>query len=78
MPTAFTYDQSKHRFLVANPRMMIVEVFAADGRGIGAFGQLGDQVDQQRRIESLHIDRRGVVYIVDSHQGKVLLFKEPD
>jgi DNA-binding beta-propeller fold protein YncE len=78
IPTAFTYDESKRRFLVANPRLMIVEVFGMDGRNIGAFGQRGDRVDQQQRIESLHIDRQGVVYIVDSHQGKVLLFREPN
>ena len=78
IPTAFTYDESKRRFLVANPRMMIVEVFGTDGRNIGAFGQLGDHFDQQQRIEALHVDRQGVVYIVDSHQGKVVSFREPN
>lgn len=76
MPTAFAYDEAKRRFLVANPRLMVVEVFGVDGRSIGAFGQLGDRVDQQQRIESVHVDRQGLVYIVDSHHGKVLLFRE--
>jgi len=76
LPLAFTFDDSHHRFLVANPRRMVVEVFGADQRGIGAFGQLGSRVDQQERIECVYVDRRGLVYLVDSHHGKVVVFRE--
>ena len=74
-PTTFAFDAEKRRFLVANPRVAAVEIFDEEGRGLGAFGQLGDRVDQQRKIETLHVDPHGLVYLVDSHHGKVLVFK---
>lgn len=73
-PSAFAYDARSHRFLVANPRLAVVEIFDEEGRELGAFGQLGDRVDQQRRVESLFVDSLGLVYVVDSHEGKVLTF----
>lgn len=76
LPLAFAFDEPNHRFLVANPRRMVVEVFGTDNRGIGAFGQFGDRVDQQERIEAIYVDRQGWVYLVDSHHGKVLVFRE--
>jgi len=76
-PMAFTYD-SRHRwFLVANPQWMTVEIFSEAGQGLGAFGQAGDGVDQFRRIDSLYVDPRGLVYAIDSRRGKVLVFAEP-
>lgn len=76
LPLTFTFDETTNRFLVANPRHMVMEVIGAGGHGVGAFGQFGDRVDQQERIESVYIDRRGLVYLVDSHHGKVLVFRE--
>lgn len=73
-PTAFAYDEQNRRFLVANPRLMIVELFDEKGQSVGAFGQMGEHVDQQERIDGLHVDPRGLVYVVDSHHGKVLVF----
>jgi sugar lactone lactonase YvrE len=73
-PTAFAFDAAHRRFLVANPRWMIVEIFNEEGQSFGAFGQLGEGVDQMRRVDSLHIDAQGLVYLVDSHRGKVLVF----
>jgi hypothetical protein len=75
-PTAFAYDREKSRFLVANPRLTIIEVFRPDGHSIAAFGQLGDRPDQHRRMEFLHVDAKGHIYSVDSHHGKVLVFAE--
>jgi DNA-binding beta-propeller fold protein YncE len=73
-PSAFTYDAGQRRFLVANPKWTVVEIFNEDGRSLGAFGQQGDGVDQMERVDSVHVDPRGLIYLVDSHHGKVLVF----
>jgi DNA-binding beta-propeller fold protein YncE len=75
-PSAFAYDPAARRFLVANPRWMIVEVFNEAGQNLGAFGRAGEGVDQMRRVDALHVDPRGLFYLVDSHHGKVLVFAE--
>ena len=73
-PTAFAYDPEQRRFLVANPEWGVVEIFNAEGHSLGVFGQRGEGLDQMERIDSLHIDPQGLVYVVDSHHGKVLVF----
>jgi sugar lactone lactonase YvrE len=73
-PSAFTYDAGRQRFVVANPRWMIVEIFNEEGQNLGAFGQLGEGVDQMQRVDSLYVDPQGLLYLVDSHHGKVLVF----
>jgi hypothetical protein len=75
-PSAFAYDVTRRRFLVANPRWMIVGVFNEEGQGLGAFGQLGEGAEQMRHVDSLHVDSQGLIYLVDSHQGKVLVFSD--
>jgi DNA-binding beta-propeller fold protein YncE len=75
-PTAFAYDTLRGRFDVANQRWMVVDVFDEAGHNLGSFGQLGERVDQMLGIDCIHADRRGSVYIVDSHHGKVLVFGE--
>lgn len=74
IPTAFGFDHGRRCFLVANPRWMIVQMFDEDGRNVGVFGREGDGVDQVQRIDNLHVDREGLIYVVDSHHGKVLVF----
>ncbi len=73
-PSAFAYDPERRRFLVANPQWMTVEVFSEAGQGLGAFGRWGGGVDQMQRVDSLHVDPQGRVYVVDSRRGKVLVF----
>jgi hypothetical protein len=75
-PSAFTYDAGRRRFLVANPRWMIVEIFNDEGRNLGAFGHLGEGVDQMERVDFLHVDPQGLHYVVDSHHRKVLVFAD--
>jgi len=75
-PSAFTYDPGRRLFLAANPRWMIVESFNDEGQSLGAFGQLGEGVDQMQRVDSLHVDPQGLIYLVDSHHGKVLVFAD--
>jgi sugar lactone lactonase YvrE len=75
-PSAFTYDAARRRFLVANPRWMIVGIFNQEGQNLGAFGQLGEGVDQMQRVDSLYVDPQGLLYLVDSHHGKVLVFSD--
>jgi hypothetical protein len=75
-PAAFTYDAARGRFAVANPQYMVVEVFNQSGQNLGAVGQLGDRVDQVRRIDVLHLDPQGRVYMVDSRRGKVVVYAE--
>lgn len=75
-PLAFAYDAANHRYLVGNPRIMSVEVFDEEYRGVGVFGRNGDAVDQQRRIDRIYVDQQGRVYVVDGHHGKVLVFGE--
>jgi DNA-binding beta-propeller fold protein YncE len=74
LPTAFAFDAVRSRFLAVNPRWMIVQIFEEDGVNLGAFGQQGDGVDQMQRVDALHVDSRGLVYVVDSRHGKVLVF----
>lgn len=74
-PMALAWDGC--RFAVANPRWMVVEIYNAAGESVGVFGQTGDGVDQVRRIDSLYMDDRGSVYVVDSREGKVLVFADP-
>lgn len=74
-PTAVAWDGS--RFAVANPRWMVVEIYNAAGESLGVFGQTGSGPDEFRRIDSLYIDGQGAVYVVDSREGKVLVFGDP-
>jgi sugar lactone lactonase YvrE len=75
-PSAFAYDAARQRFLVANPRWMIVGIFNQEGQNLGVFGQQGEGVDQMQRIDSLYVDPQGLLYLVDSHHGKVLVFSD--
>ena len=75
-PSAFTYDPAHHRFLVSNPRWTVIQIFNQEGQNLGAFGQGGDGVDQMRDVDFLYVDPEGLVYVVDSHQGKVIVFAE--
>ncbi|HEV2445653.1 MAG TPA: hypothetical protein VGS58_07015 [Candidatus Sulfopaludibacter sp.] len=75
-PSAFTYDAARRRFLVATPRWTIVQIFDEEGQNLGVFGQQGEAVDQTERIDFVHVDREGRVYVVDSRHGKVLVFAE--
>jgi DNA-binding beta-propeller fold protein YncE len=76
VPTAFIFDHRKRRFVVANPRSNTVQVFNDAGQNLSAFGQYGDRADQMKHVDSLYVDRVGLVYLVDSHEGKVLVFAE--
>ena len=75
-PTAIAYDAARHRFLIGNPRWMTVEIFNEAGRNLGAFGHAGNGVDQALAIDALHVDSHGLLYVIDSHHGKVLVFGE--
>lgn len=74
LPSAFAYDPIRQRFLVANPRWMVVQVFDRQGRNLGAFGQMGEVVDQVQRISGIFVDPEGLAYVVDSSSSKVLVF----
>ncbi len=76
VPTAFTYDQAQRRFLVANPRSATVQIFNEEGQNWGSFGQYGERVDQMKHVDSLYADPHGLIYVVDSHEGKVMVFSE--
>lgn len=76
-PSAFTYDAARGMFLVANPRWTVVEAFNEQGMNLGAFGQSGEGVDQMQRVDSLHVDSQGLLYVIDSRHGKVLVFGDP-
>lgn len=73
-PSAFAFDPLRRWFFVADPRWMVVQVFDASGKNLCTFGQLGDGVDQMQHVDSLYVDPQGLVYLVDSHHGKVLVF----
>ena len=75
-PSAIAYDGRNSRFLVADPRWAVVQVFDDAGRNVGVFGQLGEGVDQVERVDFLYAGRNGLIYLVDSHDGKVLVFGE--
>ena len=76
IPSAFAYDAIGRRFLLADPRLGVVQIFDESGRNLSVFGQLGEGVDQAQRIESMYIDPKGLVYLVASHEGKVLVFAD--
>jgi hypothetical protein len=46
LPSAIAYDGRNRRFLVADPRWAVVQVFDEASRNVGVFGQLGEGVDQ--------------------------------
>lgn len=71
---AFSFDVKSRRYFVADMRLMLVQVFAEDGVSLGSFGQRGEGVDQMQRVDSIHVDARGRVYLTDSLHGKVLVF----
>jgi len=73
-PTAFAYDPVRRWFLVADPKWVIVQGFDPNGKNLFAFGQMGEGVDQMQRVDSLYVDPQGLVYVVDSRHGKVLVF----
>ena len=75
-PAAFAWDRTHERFAVANPRWMVVTLFNHEGTDLGSFCRAGDAADQVRRIDSLFVDPSGVIYVVASHDGKVLVFSE--
>ncbi len=75
-PTAFTFDAARGWYFVANPQWGIVQIFDEQGRNLGAFGRFGDGVDQMRRVDALHVDPQGLLYVVDSQHGKVLVFAD--
>ena len=75
-PSAFAFDPVNRRFLVSNPKWTIVQVFDEDGRNLAAFGQSGDGLDQMRRIDGIHVDAKGRIYVIDSRHGKVLVFED--
>ena len=74
IPTAFAYDAVQHQFLVGNPRLMAVQAFNEEGVNLASFGQFGQKVDEMERIDWLYVDPQGLVYVVDSTQGKVIVF----
>ncbi len=75
-PTALAYDARRGRFLVADPRWMVVQIFDEEGRNVGSFGRSGQGVDQMEEVDFLHVDPQGLHFLVDSHHGKVLVFAD--
>ena len=53
---------------------MAVQAFNEEGVNLASFGQFGAAVDQMERIDSLYVDPQGLVYVVDSRLGKVIVF----
>jgi DNA-binding beta-propeller fold protein YncE len=75
-PFAVAYDAAHERFLVGDSRWFVVQVLTAESKSVGAFGQLGDGVDQVRSMDGLYVDPSGLVYLIDAHHSKVLVFAE--
>lgn len=73
-PSALAFDARHRLFLVGNPRWMVVQAFDLTGHNVAAFGQMGDAVDQTRRIDGIFADPRGRVFVLDAHNGKVVVF----
>ena len=75
-PSGLAYDVPRHRYFVGNPSLGTIQAFDEQGRNIGVFGGRGDAVDQVRKIDALYVDPQGRVYVVDFHNGKVVVFVE--
>jgi DNA-binding beta-propeller fold protein YncE len=75
-PAALGFDAARGRFLIVNPRWMIVQIFDEAGRGLGSFGQSGPAVDQMERVDFVYADHAHRVYLIDTNNGKVLVFAE--
>ncbi len=71
---AFAFDSRRHLYFVADARLTLIRVFAEDGTPLSSFGQRGEAVDQMQRVDAIHVDSRGRVYLVDKRRGKVLVF----
>lgn len=73
-PSAFAYDPGRLWHFVGNPSFGVVQAFDREGRNTSDLGSIGDAVNQVRKIDALYIDSQQRVYVIDSHNGKVLVF----
>jgi DNA-binding beta-propeller fold protein YncE len=74
LPSAIAYDRPRGFFFVSNPRWMVVDVFASEGKNLTAFGRYGDAVEQMKSVTALWVAPNGTVFVIDSQGGKILVF----
>ena len=73
---AFAYDHDRRVFYAGDGLFRTILAFAESGDVIGAFGQTGPGPAQMESIESIYVDAAGRIYVVDSRNAKVLVFRE--
>ncbi|HVZ15705.1 MAG TPA: hypothetical protein VG897_01205, partial [Terriglobales bacterium] len=73
-PSAFAFDAGRKLSFVGNPGLGVIQGFDQKENNVATFGSLGDAADQIRKIDSLYVDSASRVYVVDSHNAKILIF----
>ncbi|MBI4890653.1 MAG: hypothetical protein HY821_08500 [Acidobacteria bacterium] len=75
-PSAFAFDSENRRYFVGDPQYEAVHVFSASGDLLASFGQSGSGLSECRVPQSLTVDFRGRIFVVDPLNSKVLVFAE--
>jgi len=75
-PSAFVFDPEQRRYFLGDPRYETVQVFDEEGFSVGFFGQQGSGLEELRTPTALYVDFRQRIYVVDSLNGKVVVFRE--
>ena len=73
---AFAYDAERRIYFAGSNRLATVLAFGETGELIGAFGQRGAGVNEMSAPGSIYVDAIGQIYVVDTQNAKVLVFRE--
>lgn len=77
-PSAFAFDPEGRFFFVGDPRFEVVQVFNEHGFSVAAFGQSGSGDGEMRTPSNIYVDFKRRIYVVDTSNAKVLVFRETD
>ncbi len=77
LPRDAVYSPYNNRLYVVDGGNFRVQIFDADGKYLGKFGDVGRRTGQFSRPKGITVDRWGNIYVVDTAFGNVQLFS-PD
>lgn len=74
VPGPFVCGEQLPGCAVVDAGHMVVKVYDESGFAVTSFGQRGVAVDQVQRVDAIHVDAKGRVYLTDTLNGKVVVF----
>ena len=74
VPGPFVCDERLSGCAVVDAGHMVVRIYDEAGHPVTSFGQRGDGLDQMQRVDAIHVDAKGRVYLADALHGRVLVF----